>query len=233
MEWCGIYLSQGCAETGLIGNITRNNGQSGVLLEDSNYVLVASNVATSNGRAAHPTYCAGVQINNANNNTQAAFNDLLGNLTTDTQSIKTQRYGVLESGARSCDNALVGNDARGNAAAANNVGRALWNVNNTPALSNLGQNNLCNFVDGHTTPNVGNGILLYKTTNTAPTTITTFTGGTQGQRITVVFGDNNTTVDFSYSALVGNGEIAWSPKSGDWMEAIFCEGKWLCEVHRT
>lgn len=43
------------------------------------------------------------------------------------------------------------------------------------------------------TPTIGRGSIV-RTQNTTPTTITSLGGGQPGQRITIVFGDSNTTV---------------------------------------
>jgi hypothetical protein len=49
------------------------------------------------------------------------------------------------------------------------------------------------FVDGDTTPSVSDGT-LFKTANSKPTTITTFTEGAVGKEITILCGDANTNV---------------------------------------
>lgn len=50
------------------------------------------------------------------------------------------------------------------------------------------------FSDGDTTPSVANGIRVAKTANSTATNITTFDDGLSGQKITIIFGDSNTTI---------------------------------------
>jgi len=88
------------------------------------------------------------------------------------------------------------------------------------------------FADGDTSPSVvaGNN---FKTNNTTPspkTTIVTFDGGTNGQEIWVVFGDDNTIIDFSGTNLKGNGGIDWAPISGDHMICKFDGTNWYCSI---
>lgn len=60
------------------------------------------------------------------------------------------------------------------------------------------------FADGGTTPSVA-GWNAWRTTNTNPTTITNFTGGTLGQVIVIVFRDNNTTLTHGANILLRKG----------------------------
>jgi len=85
------------------------------------------------------------------------------------------------------------------------------------------------FLNGDTTPSVSAGN-IFKTANTATTTINTFDGGVAGQEIKVIFGDNNTNVDFTGTGLKGNGGTDWSPVSGDHMTCIFDGINWYCDV---
>lgn len=76
------------------------------------------------------------------------------------------------------------------------------------------------FVEGDSSPSViGGG--SFKASNTNPTSITFFDDGYEGQRIRVVFLNNNTTIAFSQSFLLGNGEVDWNPTTGDSLEAVF------------
>jgi hypothetical protein len=75
------------------------------------------------------------------------------------------------------------------------------------------------FVSNDATPSVAAGG-TFKTNNTAPTTITNFDGGYDGQRITVVANDNNTTLDFSASNLIGNNGNDLKLSSGDSFQAV-------------
>lgn len=49
------------------------------------------------------------------------------------------------------------------------------------------------FTDGDATPSVGGGN-LFLASNSAPTTITNFDGGMEGQEITIDFANGNTTI---------------------------------------
>ncbi len=85
------------------------------------------------------------------------------------------------------------------------------------------------FFDGDTTPFVDKSNIL-KTANTAPTIITMFDNGKIGQQIVVVFGDSNTTIDFSGTNILGNGGVDWTATQNDILTAIFDGTNWYCEV---
>ena len=85
------------------------------------------------------------------------------------------------------------------------------------------------FSNGDATPSVSNGN-IFKTANTATTTITTFDDGVAGQEIKVIFGDNKTNIDFTGTNLRGNGGTDWSPVPGDHMTCIFDGTSWYCDV---
>ena len=80
---------------------------------------------------------------------------------------------------------------------------------------------------GTTQPSVQNTSIL-QTNNSAPTTITNFLVGRVGQTIKVLFGDANTTVDFTFTNLKGRASD-WTPGVGDSMECITPDGTtWYC-----
>lgn len=85
------------------------------------------------------------------------------------------------------------------------------------------------FVDGDTTPTVYSSN-TFKTANTAPTTITMFDNGILGQRIVIVFGDSNTTIDFSGTNILGNAGIDWTAAQNDVLTAIFDGTNWYTEI---
>lgn len=58
-----------------------------------------------------------------------------------------------------------------------------------------------------------------------------FDDGVNGQDIRVVFGDNNTEIDFTGTNLKGNGGVDWSPSSGDHMTCVFDGSSWYCDCH--
>lgn len=86
------------------------------------------------------------------------------------------------------------------------------------------------FADGDTTPSVATPNALFKTSNTGATTITDLDDGYSGQIVTVLFGDANTTVDFTASGLVGNGGADWTPAVNDSMRCIYDGTDWYCCV---
>ena len=73
------------------------------------------------------------------------------------------------------------------------------------------------------TPSVVNGI-EFTTANTVATTLTNFSGGRDGQRISVVFTDANTSLDFTSSSLKGNGGVDRAMAAGDAIEAVYRAG---------
>ena len=82
-----------------------------------------------------------------------------------------------------------------------------------------------------TTPDVtdkGN----FKTANTSSTTIYNFTGGVDGQRISVMINDSNTTLDFTgVTNLIGNGGADWTASVGDSFTAVRdASGDWWCQI---
>lgn len=90
---------------------------------------------------------------------------------------------------------------------------------NTPAL----------FTDGDTTPAV-TYYEIYKTANTGATTITDFDEVSVTKKIWVIFGDSNTTIDFTGSGLKGNAGVDWSPSAGDHMTCVYDGTDWYCDI---
>jgi len=85
------------------------------------------------------------------------------------------------------------------------------------------------FADGDTTPSVAGG-MVFKTNNSSSTTITNFDDGVEGQVIWVIFGDSNTTIDFTDTNLKGNNGSDWSPSQGDHMTCVYDGTNWYCDV---
>lgn len=86
------------------------------------------------------------------------------------------------------------------------------------------------FAASDTTPSVSDGN-FFVTLNAAPTTITMFDNGSLGQSIKIVFGDANTTIDFTGTNLKGNVGADWTPANGDFMDCTFDGVNWYCAVH--
>ena len=90
-------------------------------------------------------------------------------------------------------------------------------------------NSVVSFAAGDTTPSVANGN-VFKTANTGATTITMFDDGVAGQKITVIIGDGNTTLDFTGTNLKGNGGADWPSTTNDHMTCIYDGTNWYCDV---
>ena len=86
------------------------------------------------------------------------------------------------------------------------------------------------FADGDATPSVtSNSTNVFKTANTSATTITTFDDGRVGQVIDIIFGDANTTLDFSGGGNMVNGTgVNATPAVNNQMKAIYDGTKWYC-----
>lgn len=81
-------------------------------------------------------------------------------------------------------------------------------------------------------PNVNSKTIL-KTNNISRTTISNFEQGIEGQKIVVIFKDNNTIVDFSNSKLKGNNGKDFKASKDDHMECIFDGEDWYCSVNKN
>lgn len=85
------------------------------------------------------------------------------------------------------------------------------------------------FSDGDVAPSVRDGN-IFKTMNSSSTVIEGFKDGSPGQEITVIFGDSNTTVDFTKTHLKGNHGANWLPFKNDHMKCV-CDGiNWYCSI---
>lgn len=97
----------------------------------------------------------------------------------------------------------------------------------------LGDQIIATFTDGDTTPSVAVPNALFMTANTGATTISDLDDGFSGQIVTVVFGDANTTVDFTASGLVGNGGADWTPSANDSMRCVYDGTDWYCAISQA
>lgn len=91
------------------------------------------------------------------------------------------------------------------------------------------KNTVVTFTSADATPDVSTGT-VFKTANTAPTTITMFDGGVAGQVIWVLINDANTTIDFTGTNLKGNAGVDWSPTTGDSLQAVFISPSWYVRI---
>ena len=85
------------------------------------------------------------------------------------------------------------------------------------------------FTNGSTTPSVKDGN-IFKTANTRPTKIIGFKEGNAGQKISVIFGDSNTSVGFKGTILKGHRGIDWHPSYDDHMTCVYDGTNWYCDV---
>ena len=85
------------------------------------------------------------------------------------------------------------------------------------------------YTDGDTTPSVSGVSFLY-IQNSAPTTITNFTGGINYQIITLIFNDTNTTITRNNAYLLGG--LNFVSTAGDTLTLIYLTGLWY-EVCRS
>lgn len=94
-----------------------------------------------------------------------------------------------------------------------------------PRISNLYLN------DSTPTVEVGGKRHTFKTQSKNPTRITAFDDGVVGQEITVIFNDDNTTIDFTRTNLKGNGGSDFTGAKGDVMTGVFDGTNWYFQVH--
>jgi hypothetical protein len=99
------------------------------------------------------------------------------------------------------------------------------------ALNNIAIENQTAF-DGDATPSVlypSHGDIFY-VANTSPATITGFDDAFPGQEITVFVNDSQTTIDFTGTALRGNGGIDYAPAAPFVLRGKFDGQQWFCTV---
>ena len=85
------------------------------------------------------------------------------------------------------------------------------------------------FTSTDATPSV-KGRNAFKTANASATTITALDDGVEGQQVTVLINDANTTIDFTGTTLKGNAGGDWSPGSGDHMVCTKIGSNWYCQI---
>jgi len=87
-----------------------------------------------------------------------------------------------------------------------------------------------------TTPSVAMAargvVTMFKTANSAPTTVSSFTNATTGMTIQVNVNDANTTIDFSGTTLKGNAGSDWSPALNDSMQCTYDGTNWYCVLSK-
>ena len=83
------------------------------------------------------------------------------------------------------------------------------------------------FNDGDTTPSVVD-CYTFKTNNSSSTSITTFDDGESGQKITVIFGDSNTTIVHGSGIYLRDGSNV-TPSANTTMSFVY-DGSYWYEV---
>ena len=82
-------------------------------------------------------------------------------------------------------------------------------------------NRITGFTGGDTTPSVNGGNVFVTANTKSATSITTFDNAVEGQMITIIFGDANTTLVHNTSAILLAGARNWTAASGDTITIIY------------
>jgi len=187
------------------GNYIIGNRYHGVFFQNSSGHQIVENYCINNGKVIAGS---GIALINTDN----CFID--GNYCTDDQTPKTQTYGI-EIDADSTGNRLGTNYVEGN---------------KNGGISDAGNNVIRVFTNGDTTPSVA-GNDKFSTYNSAATTITFFDDGEVGQEITIVFGDNNTTIQASENLKLQGG-INFTGTQFDMITLMYDGTNWI-EIGRS
>ncbi|MCP4262918.1 MAG: right-handed parallel beta-helix repeat-containing protein [Planctomycetes bacterium] len=75
--------------------------------------------------------------------------------------------------------------------------------------------------------------VIYVTANTGATTVNNLARGKSGETRVIIFGDANTTMDFTGTTLKGNAGVDWSPAVGDSMTVTFDGTNWYCDISKN
>lgn len=138
--------------------------------------------------------------------------------------IKGCAWAIREEGGGCADNLITGNDVRGNTAT---VSAAAGDYNGTLRDRNFGAGNrIHTFTANDTTPSVRGGNLLHKTANTAATSVTALDDGVDGQVVTVIVADGNTTFVHSASLRL-EGAVNWTATTNDTISFVRSGGVWI------
>ena len=99
-----------------------------------------------------------------------------------------------------------------------------------PTLVPFASNSNFNVLTANATaPNVSNG-KFHRTNNNTATTINGFSNTFIGKEFWIQINDSNTTIDFSASALKGNGGVDLVAKVGDSLFCVYTGTSYLCNV---
>lgn len=203
---CGINIAS-CSYARVIGNHVEQNARHGILLSSANNCIVANNTCVNNKRVAS-TVGDGVALEGTSSN-----NQIIGNMCTDNQGTKRQRYGV--STAVGCNtNLILGNYTAGNLTDSISDAATGNAINNNPGAnpdSLFAQGN----VTGATTFNRTNGTHITATL-TGNITVTLTAGRAKGDSFTLELTQDvtgNRVVTWPSNFKKGGGVLALSTAS--------------------
>lgn len=181
--------------------------------------LAGSAVSDGSVRSCTARSCTGngIQLDTA------SYVDVVGN------RVKGCAWGIREEASSCANNQITANDIRGNTSA---LSAASGDYNGTFRDGNFGAGNrIHTFTANDTSPSVIGGNRYHQTANTAATSVTFFDDGADGQIITVLVKDGNTT--FVNSATLRlNGATNWVATSNDTITLVSQAGVWY-ELART
>lgn len=114
----------------------------------------------------------------------------------------------------------------------NDSGNDVWVI--TPFVAHVEDgtsfDNVKNFTANDATPSVLHPSKIYKTANTAATTITAFDDGRKGDEIKVIINDANTTIDFTGTTLKGNNGVDYVAAVDDMLTCTNDGTNWYCII---
>lgn len=201
------------------GNNARLNDRHGVWIRLGSDNLIEGNICSENGQETDATY------DNIRLEAGATLNRVANNICRRGSETNQPAYGI--NMANGASNIIEGNDLRTGgktAAFRNNVATTIQRGNQLDGI--------VSFASTDTTPSVATGD-VFKTANASATTITTFDDGHVGQRIEVIIGDANTTIDFSGTTLKGNAGADLTAGQGDSLACVYDGTNWYCSVRKA
>lgn len=198
----GFSFVSGAHENTCIGCVSYLNAQHG--FSDVGTLNKFIGCTGRNNSVGSPDTYSGLAL--AGTNGQA-----IGFMGYDTQGSPTQKYGVRVAGT---GNQVIGVKGTGNISGlVADFGTAsdFWlagtaQVNGFTHKTPIIHKNADIFTNGDTTPSISGGN-LFRTANAAPTSITTFDDGVNGQEFRIIVEDANTTFVHSAGMLIGGSNI--------------------------
>jgi len=103
----------------------------------------------------------------------------------------------------------------------------VWDTTGVPSAPTSNTTNILAIDDA--TPSVAGGG-VFTSANTGATTITMLDDGAKGESIKIIFGDADTTIDFTGTNLKGNAGGDWTPAADDCMSCTFDGTDWFCDI---